>query len=145
MRQLAWLNTAPEPNKGEKARGQKPPARIARMKAEKLAIDLPDNPLQYLVDWLMEAGPLGVGGMGPVPISWQELEAWKRACEVSPTAWEIRVIRDLSRDFLDQMNKSREPTCPAPYTSGASNAEAVDAQFKKMFARMSNRKRERDG
>lgn len=110
------------------------------MKTDKVPIELPANPLPHLIDWLMEIGPLGTGGMGPVPVSWAEIEVWQRVSAIELRPWEARTIRRLSREFLDQMTKSKEPSCPAPYSTGAANAASVDAQFKKMFAHFSKAK-----
>lgn len=103
------------------------------MKADKIPVELPDNPLPYLTDWLMEIGPLASGGMGPAALGWGEIASWQSLTCNALTGWEARTLRHLSRQFLDQMNKSREPGCPAPFSTGAINNDAVNDQFKKMF------------
>lgn len=114
------------------------------MKADGLAIELPDNPLPYITEWLMEAGPLAATGMGPAPLGWAEIDAWAALTGTDPNPWEARTIRRLSRDFHDQMDKAREPTCPAPFVERPANDDAVTAQFKAMFARMSANKKARE-
>lgn len=108
-----------------------------RFKAEGLAIELPENPAPYLVDWLMEIGPMASGGMGHAPLGWTAIKDWQELVGVELNPWEARTIRLLSRDFVDQMNKSREATCPAPFvTNPKSNDDAVTEQFRQMFAAM---------
>ncbi|NML88760.1 hypothetical protein HHL26_06725 [Sphingobium sp. TB-6] len=133
VRQLAWLNTAPDAAKGQK---QKPPIRLLRMKEDGIAVELPPNPTPYLTDWLMEIGPTASTGMGPAVLAWGEIEAWARQIGINLTTWEARTLRRLSRDFLDQMNKAKEPACPAPFTTRADNDEAVSKQFERMFRAM---------
>lgn len=139
VRQIAWLNTAPDPPKNAKGQG-KPPVRIKRMKADGIPVELPDNPSPYLVDWLMEIGPLSTGGMGPACLSWTDIRDWERLTGNQLDPWEARTLRRLSRDFVDQMNKAKEANCPAPYSSGTVNTSAVDAQFAAMFKAMSRKK-----
>jgi hypothetical protein len=103
------------------------------MKAEGIPVDLPDNPLPYLTDWLIEIGPLATGGMGPAPLDWSDIANWQSLVGIRLDAWEARTIRKLSREFLDQMTKAKKPECPAPYSTGAVNEEAVTEQFRKMF------------
>lgn len=105
------------------------------MKADGIPVERPENPLPYLAEWLMEIGPLGSGGTGPVPLSWAELETWQRVTGIRLSAWEARTIRSLSRAFLDQLNKSKASTCPAPFKSSDINADAVTIQFRRMMQR----------
>lgn len=148
VRQLAWLNAAPEakaPAKVPKGWKAPPPVpRIKRMKADGLDIPLPENPLPYITAWLMEAGPVSANGMGSAPLDWREIAAWQDLTGADLTAWEARTLRRLSRDFHDQMHKAKEPTCPPPFTTAARNDDAVTKQFAEMFRRMAaNKKKER--
>jgi len=112
------------------------------MRADGVEIHLPPNPLPYMVDWLMEIGPVTAGGMGSAAVSWPEIAAWQDLTGIDLTAWEARTIRRLSRDFHDQMHRSKQPTCRAPFVAKARNDDAVTEQFKRMFRTMAaNRKK----
>lgn len=139
VRQLAWLNTAPNPPKGDKT-GVKQPQRIKRLRAEGFPVELPDNPVPYLVDWLMEVGPFGTGGMGAVAINWADLATWQALTGLQIDPWEARTLVRLSRDFVAQTERSKDITCPAPYSTGATSERAITEQFKAMmrFAKRMN-------
>lgn len=79
-------------------------------------------------------------GMGPTSLSWADLIHWQEITGIELTPWEAKTLRRLSRAFVDQMNASKEPTCPAPFASAARNEEAVTEQFKQMFAVMKRNK-----
>lgn len=112
------------------------------MRVDGVAIHLPPNPMPYIIDWLMEIGPVTAGGMGSTPLAWSDIAAWQDLTGINMTAWEARTIRRLSRDFHDQLHRSKEPTCPAPYTEAAISHDAVTEQFKRMFRVMAaNRKK----
>lgn len=132
VRQLAWLNTAPNPPQGDKT-GVKQPKRIVRMKAEGVPIDLPKNPCPYLVDWLMEIGPVASAGMGAAPVGWADIQTWQTLTAIEADPWEARTLMRLSRDFVAQIDRSKIPTCPAPYSTGLTNEQAVTEQFRAMF------------
>lgn len=111
------------------------------MRADGLEIELPENPLPHMIEWLMEAGPVSANGMGSAPLGWPELAAWQALTGIDLNPWEARTLRRLSHDFHDQMHKAKEPACPAPYSAGARNDEAVTKQFQEMFRRVSANKK----
>lgn len=76
---------------------------------------------------------MGTGGMGPTAVAWADLMHWQALSAVELDPWEARTLMRLSRDFVAQMDRAKEPTCPAPYSTGASNEQAVTDQFKAMF------------
>lgn len=111
------------------------------MRADGLAIELPPNPMPYLVDWLMECGPLVATGMGNVPLGWGDIHHWQDLTGSDPNPWEARTLRRLSRAYHEQMHQAKKPTCPAPYATAVRNDAAVDRQFEQMFRRMAANKK----
>lgn len=81
----------------------------------------------------MEIGPIGGVGMGPTPLGWGDIATWQTLSGNEVDPWEARTLMRLSRDFVTQMHRSKESTCPAPYSTGAINEQAVTDQFKAMF------------
>lgn len=115
---------------------------------EKLQDDgrLPDLPPltagQHLVGYLLEAGPLAYGGMGPVPLSHLDIRAWQVNTGVELMAWEARTLRDLSRDYVVQLQASAAPDEPAPYVVvdvEADRRAAVSQRVSSIFGGMARR------
>lgn len=80
-------------------------------------LQFPDlNGAGYMVALLREAGLNMSNGMGAVPLSWQEIEAWLRATELELSIWEKLTIREMSEVYVTEMVKSTGKHCVAPYT-----------------------------
>jgi hypothetical protein len=115
------LHAAPQaPRAIAKARPTKEKAvtRIEKMQTDGLEPDLP--PLhagQHLIDYLMQAGPLAYGGMGPAPLSHGEIQAWQLNTGIELNAWEANTLRTLSRDYVAQLQVSSAADEPAPYVA----------------------------
>lgn len=93
---------------------------------------MPDNPLPYIVTWLLEVGPTVPAGMGSGPIGWRDIEAWSALTGTGIQPWEARLLRRLSGDFLSQSHKAEKPDCPAPWVDDVptiSNREAVSRKI----------------
>lgn len=70
----------------------------------------------YLMQMLHEAGLMSSSGMGVVPLSWQEIEAWLRVTESQPELWERMLVRELSEAYVSELNQATERNRPDPYT-----------------------------
>ena len=113
------------------------------MKIDKIEPDIPPNPMPYLTGWLFEIGPTSPGGMGPVPIGWQEIAAWQSLTGNSLDPWEAKTLRRLSADFVNMMHEAKDKSFPAPFTSAEAvqrNREAVSRQASMGFASLSQAK-----
>lgn len=107
VRQLAWYGAVP--HKAKQSRGQK-------AEAEGMPLQLPPaGDAAHLVGHLFEVGPLAWAGMGEVPISHGDIAAWQANTGIELQAWEARALRRLSAAYVDQLGKSREPACNAPW------------------------------
>ncbi|MFT0532271.1 hypothetical protein ACMHYJ_05460 [Castellaniella hirudinis] len=69
----------------------------------------------YLVTWLFDVGPVGFGGMGAVPLSYTEIEAWQRLKGIELSAWENHMLHDLSKVYLGMLEDAKQPSCPIPW------------------------------
>lgn len=94
---------------------------------------MPDCDAMHLVHYFFEIGPTVPAGMSEAPIPWSEIEAWEGRTGIELSAWESRVIRRLSVEYIDQIHKSRDPDCDAPFDSEemtAKKREAVASQIR---------------
>lgn len=145
VRQLAWLNTAPKP-KSRALDGARPDSRGKAMAAKGMALPLPPCPAPFLIEHLMELGPVVAAGMGAAPIGWSDIVAWQGVTGIALPPWQARLIRQLSCDYLAMCREAEAPECPAPWQSGAmieSNRDTVSRRLGDALRRMSRRKRTR--
>lgn len=63
-----------------------------------------------------EVGPVLSSGMGPMLLTHLELESFQRNTGVELSAWEVRVLRRMSGEWISESHKAEAPDCPAPYT-----------------------------
>lgn len=79
-----------------------------------VAIVTPEVKCAYLFEYLLKIGVSSPNGMGDVPLSWQDLNAWVQVTGVPLSAWEVSVIRKASEAYVSQMELSRKPDAPMP-------------------------------
>jgi hypothetical protein len=94
---------------------QKMPARIESYKSSGEEPPLPPLTAQHIYDALMEVGPTEAGAMGPIPLSWREIDAWAARTFARPSAWEARLLRRLSAEYVNQAHLAEDRNCPAPW------------------------------
>jgi hypothetical protein len=92
------------------------PARIEPYKAQKTEPPLPKISAPHVFDWLMEVGPAEASGMGQVPVSWREIDAWSARTFQRPSAWEARLLRRLSAEYLAELHAAENLYRPAPWS-----------------------------
>ncbi len=68
-----------------------------------------------MVGALMEAGPTTVAGMGEIPLTWADLLAYQRGIGQDFAPWELRVIRRLSGEYLNESIRAKAPDARAPW------------------------------
>ena len=85
------------------------------MRAAKITPPLPPNPAPHIVGRLMEVGLWEAAGTGIEAISWQAMDAYERRTGAGLSAWEARLIRRLSADYVAMSLKAESEKCPAPW------------------------------
>lgn len=70
---------------------------------------------EYLVDYLMEVGPTMAGNGGSGPLTFQELQAWQSQVGIELEPWEVKILRSLSLDYLNESREAEDPYRPPPY------------------------------
>lgn len=77
--------------------------------------DMPPCNALYLVSYLFDVGPALAGAMGWVPITETELRNWQWNTGVHLQPWESRMMKRLSKVWIDQTVQSSKEECPAPW------------------------------
>jgi len=119
-RQLAWFSAKPKhPERpgsvssrikvADKTRGQE----IVDRGGTPLMPDVGDA--AYLVAYWQQMGMVEQGGMGMAPMSSRELAAWCSGAGIDLQPWEFHALREMSKQYLVQLNESEKPECPPPY------------------------------
>lgn len=135
---MAWLQATPKPDprsRRAKIVEQSPApllSRIARMKRDKIAPPMPPNPAPHITDRLIEIGLTQAAGMGAVPLSWLEINAWCERTAVDLDPWEARLIRRLSAAYLAESHVADDENCPPPWKAPvtAREIEIEDAKLR---------------
>ncbi len=79
----------------------------------------------YIVAMLHEAGLVSSSGMGVLPLSWQEIEAWLRVTQTDAQLWERLLVRELSESYVGEFNRASEKGCASPWSPPVEEVEAV--------------------
>lgn len=77
----------------------------------------------YLIGLLHEAGLMSSTGMGPVPLSWIDIDAWLRTMELSLPVWEKMTIKYLSEVYVNERLSATDPQGLPPWTKPVSEEE----------------------
>lgn len=85
-----------------------------------------------MLGYLFEVGPNTWAGMGEAPISHAEIQAWQHNTGIALSAWEARTLRRLSVAYVDQLHKSRDPQCPAPWVPAVIEETARDSVHRRL-------------
>lgn len=124
---MAWLHATPKPDarsrRGKEESTASKLSRIAELKRKKIDPQMPPNPAPHITDWLIEMGLVEAAGMGAVQISSRELAAWQGNTCVRLEPWEARLIRKLSKAYLDEGRVAESENCPPPWRAPVTQRE----------------------
>jgi hypothetical protein len=84
------------------------------------SLEMPDIETEhaagFVIGLLQEAGLMSSNGMGPVPLSWGDIESWLTCAEYQLPLWTKLKIKQLSEDYVYELVQANEdPNRPAPY------------------------------
>lgn len=128
---MAWLNATPKParpGKGDDA--DRRATRQEQMKQAGLAVQMPPNPAPHIINWLIEIGLTGSNGMAATPLDWREIEAWQRMTGVCLNAFEGRLIRKLSVEYVAEGRRAEDERCSAPWAASVSDGDRKISEAK---------------
>jgi hypothetical protein len=97
--------------------------RIDELKKSGVTPPMPPNPAPHIIDRLIEVGLSEAAGMGAVPLSWREIDAWQRNTGTDLPPWEARLLRRLSSDYLAMSRKAEDENCPPPWNAPVTDRE----------------------
>lgn len=81
-----------------------------------LELSLPYCRAEYLVLLFYELGICEQGDNGAKAVSWKELEAWQENTARKLSPWEVVMIKDMSRAYVNEYYAASDKLRPAPYT-----------------------------
>lgn len=98
--------------------------RLEQLEHQGLAPQLPPpGPAAHLLAYLFEAGPVGYGAMGAVPLTHSEIQAWQTNTGIDLQSWEARSLRRLSVDYVSASAQAAAPDCPPFYLGHADQTD----------------------
>jgi hypothetical protein len=115
---MAWLNATPEVElrKGETKRETK--SRQQVLLAGDIEPEMPDLAWgKYLIDYLLEVGPVMAAGMGSGPITFTEIRSWRKELGLRLSPWEVRTLRRLSLEYNSESQLATKPDRDPPFPS----------------------------
>lgn len=115
MRQHAWLNATPERAKGDKSEAPLK-SRLEQLKQgdPDFEPEMPPLEVEYLVYHLFDVGPTVLSGGYSSPLSYQELEAWKRLRGIELQPWESKFLVNLSRQYVAESYRAQKRDAKEP-------------------------------
>lgn len=80
-------------------------------------MQLPDvEDAYYIVKWWQDCGTVGTTGQGLIPLTWQEIQAWRTENELVLNNFEISCIKNMSREYVSEYYAASDKSRPAPYS-----------------------------
>lgn len=95
-------------------------------------IELPPNPAPFLSRYLDDIGPVIYTGTGRAPIEWGDIIAWEQKVGFALPPWQARLLRSLSRDYLNMLALAEDPACPPPWLTESEVADNRDRVAKQI-------------
>lgn len=81
----------------------------------------------YIVGLLHEAGLMSSTGMGPVPLSWGDIEAWLICTGLVLDVWEMLTIKHLSEVYISE-RLDTDPNKLPPWTKPLDEDEEIERE-----------------
>lgn len=114
VRHLAWLHAVPDDGL-KKSRL----SNFRELDDNHPLLKLPDIESEYgagfIIGLLHESGLMSSNGMGPVPLSWVDIESWVRCVEYDLPIWIKLLIRTLSEEYVHELLEARSVDRQPPY------------------------------
>jgi hypothetical protein len=96
---------------------------MERNKRDGVPIGMPPNPAPHITGWLIEIGLTEGGGMAAAPISWRSIRAWRLEVGLSLEPWQVRMLRRLSVEYLEESRHAESESRPPPWRAEVTQRE----------------------
>lgn len=83
---------------------------------------------EYLIGYLLDAGPSVAGAMGAGPLTSGHLLHWQQETGINLSPWEARTLRRLSIVWLNEQHQAEKRAAQAPWRPVDSKPEMSDTQ-----------------
>jgi hypothetical protein len=83
--------------------------------------------------------------MGKSELSWGAIGEWAREIGIDLAPWQKRILRRLSRDYLNESERATKPDCPPPWQPEEMtphSRELVGAKIMSVLKRLARRRDE---
>lgn len=80
-----------------------------------LELSLPHCQAEYLVLLFYELGICEQGDNGIKAISWQEIKAWADVIGRNLSYWDINMLKQMSRAYIDEYYSAKDKMRPMPF------------------------------
>lgn len=98
---------------------------------------------QHLLGYLHECGPVMGTGMGAIPLTFGELQAWQERTGLDLQPWEVLTLRRLSKDYASESVRAANPAAKPPWTPPVVDRAHVNQQLRSIFGALAARQRQR--
>lgn len=107
--------------------------RLQRYLDEGAIVNYPHVQAMYLVNYLWALGSCASTGMGLISLSWQEIESWQRQNGIEFRPFELKILKQASGAYAQQVSISSEPNCPPPIKPRDEDPEKLDKHIKNIL------------
>jgi hypothetical protein len=113
---------------------------MRKTRGEDYQPDMPHVRAAYLLGYLWEVGPTMAAGGYPGPVTHEEILAWQELSGIELHPWEMRFLRNLSREYMAEAQRAEKIDCPEPARREPNQAdlEAVARSMQRSLKEMAN-------
>jgi hypothetical protein len=122
-------------------KGRRGTSRLEQMQADGQSPPMPPVPHEagYLIKYLIEVGPVMGTGMGAIPLTFGELQAWQQQTGLDLRPWEAATLRRLSRDYAGESIRAANPAVLPPWRPPVLDRAQVNEQVRAIFGALVKR------
>lgn len=77
--------------------------------------DMPQCSAPHIIQWFFEVGP----ATGEYPVTFSEIRDWSFCTGITLQPWDARMIRTLSKQYLNECSRARDEKCLPPWEDDA--------------------------
>lgn len=144
---MGWYHATPEGAKKSRIAALKVGQDKTSNNDNAPVLELPElEGCEYMVHLFYEAGMSNKTGMSVTPLSWLEIDAWKRLTQRELDLWEILTIMSMSEAYVNEYHSATDKSRSAPYIKigGETHRKNVTSQIKNIFAKLLDKSKDNE-